>query len=167
MEALGIQPVLLLAQLINVGILFFVLKKFLYKPILKMLDKRKAEIEEGLNLTQKMAKEEAKLKERQEELASQAKKDAKAMLDEAKKQGEQEKKQIITDAHKQAQEILAKAQKAAEAAKEQALESVKAEAVQLASQMVVKLAPEVLSDADHHKLIATHIKDLQKTVKAN
>jgi F-type H+-transporting ATPase subunit b len=166
MEALGIQPVLLLAQLINVGILFFVLQKFLYKPILKMLDKRKAEIEEGLNLTQKMSKEEAKLKERQEELTSTAKKEAKAVLDEAKKQGEQEKKQIVADAHKQASEILAKAQKAAEAAKEQALESVTAEAVELASQMVVKLAPEVLSDADHHKLIALHVKDLQKTAKA-
>lgn len=165
MKELGIEPILLLAQLINVGILFFVLKKFLYQPILKMLDKRKAEIEEGLALTQKMAKEETKLKLREEELVSQAKKDAKALLEETKKQLEAEKKEIIADAHKQASEILAKAHKTAEAAKEQAMDEVREEAVALASQMVVKLAPEVLSTDDHRKLIAVSLKELHKTVK--
>ena len=41
MEKLGIEPQLLLAQLVNFGIIIFVLSKFLYKPILDMLEKRK------------------------------------------------------------------------------------------------------------------------------
>lgn len=44
----GINPYLLGAQVINFLILFFLLKKFAYKPILSMLDKRKSIIEKGL-----------------------------------------------------------------------------------------------------------------------
>lgn len=166
MEALGIEPILLVGQIINFFILFFVLKKFLYKPVLGMLKKRKDEIDEGLALTQKMSREEAKLKEREEELVSQAKKDAKALIEDAKKQIEEQKKAIIAEAHTQSSEILAKAKKTADALKDQALDSVRQEAVELASQMVVKLAPEVLSDTDHRKLISSHLKELQKSVKS-
>jgi len=54
MEKLGIEPTLLLAQILNFLIIAFVLTKILYKPILQLLDKRKKTIEEGLRLTQKM-----------------------------------------------------------------------------------------------------------------
>ena len=55
MEKLGIEPILLLTQVINFTILVVVLTKFLYKPILKMLDERKKKIEEGLTLSREMA----------------------------------------------------------------------------------------------------------------
>lgn len=47
MEQLGIEPQLLLAQLVNFLIILFVLSKLLYKPILGMIEKRKKEIAEG------------------------------------------------------------------------------------------------------------------------
>jgi F-type H+-transporting ATPase subunit b len=62
MDKLGIDPKLLLAQLVNFTIIMLLLKKFLYKPILDMLEKRKKEIAEGVALTAKMREEEEKLK---------------------------------------------------------------------------------------------------------
>jgi F-type H+-transporting ATPase subunit b len=44
----GINPVLLVAQIINFAIVFWVLKKFLYKPILTMLKERQKEIKKGI-----------------------------------------------------------------------------------------------------------------------
>ena len=44
----GVEPVLLVAQIINFLIILFILKKFLYKPVLDTLKKREDSIKEGL-----------------------------------------------------------------------------------------------------------------------
>jgi F-type H+-transporting ATPase subunit b len=162
MKELGIEPLLLLAQIVNFGILFFVLKKFLYKPILAMLDKRKQEIEEGLSSATKSAKQEEKLKEKEAELLLQAKKDAKVIVEQAKKQLDEQKKQIIAEAHSQATEILAKAKVQADQATKAQEESMRGLAVELATAMVEKVLPEILSEGDHRKLLAVKLKDLDK-----
>jgi F-type H+-transporting ATPase subunit b len=166
MKELGIEPILLLAQIVNFGIVFFVLKKYLYKPLLAMLDKRKHEIEEGLISAQKAAKQEEKLKEKEADLLLSAKKDAKAVVDQAKKQLEEQKKQILADAHKQAAEILAKAKVQAENVAKSQEESMKNEAVELAIAMVAKVLPDVLSEGDHRKILSAKLKDIEKATKS-
>ena len=164
MKELGIEPILLLAQIINFGIIFFVLKKFLSKPILNMLDKRKQEIEEGLNLTRKMQAEEEKLKEKSDKVVSDAKKEARALLEEAKKQATEQRQQIVADAHKEAAQVIAKGKLQAEQEVKAMEEKVKQQVVDLASAMVAKLLPEVMSDKDHQKLLSSQLKDLEKNV---
>src|ERR1035437_2709692 len=44
----GFDPILLVAQIVNFLIILFLLKKFLYKPVLDMLKKRKDDIEKGV-----------------------------------------------------------------------------------------------------------------------
>ncbi len=44
----GLNPILLAAQIVNFLIIFFILKKFLYKPVLNVLNKRQVTIKEGL-----------------------------------------------------------------------------------------------------------------------
>jgi len=50
LKEFGIQPTLLLAQIVNFLIILFVLKKFFYKPIIKVLDARKKRIEVSLKM---------------------------------------------------------------------------------------------------------------------
>lgn len=47
-NALGVDLKILFAQLVNFAILFFVLYKFAYKPLLKLIDDRKDMIEDGV-----------------------------------------------------------------------------------------------------------------------
>ncbi len=166
MKELGIEPLLLLAQIVNFGIIFFVLQKFLYKPVLAMIDKRKKEIDDGLDTAKRLQHEEEKGKEKQEKLVSDAKKEARALLEEAKKQAEEQKKTVLAEAHKEAQTIVAKSKTQAEAKAKALEEDMRRQAVDLAALMVQKLLPEVLSDADHKKVIATQLKALEKSVKA-
>jgi F-type H+-transporting ATPase subunit b len=165
MKELGIEPMLLLAQIVNFAIIFFVLKKFLYKPVLTMIEKRKREIDEGLETARKIQEEEEKAKERKEKILTDAKKEARAIVDEAKKLAEEQKKQILADAHKEAGVILAKAKAQAESNAKALEEQMKRQSVDLAALMVQKLLPEVLSDADHKKVIAAQLKALQTSVK--
>ncbi len=48
LHALGIQWSALLAQAVNFGILVFVLAKFVYKPVLKVIDERRALVAESM-----------------------------------------------------------------------------------------------------------------------
>ena len=54
---LGIDWKIFLAQLVNFGIVFFVLKKFAFSPIQKLLKERQSKIEKGLNDATRSASE--------------------------------------------------------------------------------------------------------------
>lgn len=165
MKELGIEPILLLAQIINFGIIAFVLNKFLFKPILKMLSKRQDEIEEGLALTEKMKEEEDKVQQKREKLLDVARKDSQSILEEAKKQAKKMEKDILADAHKQASEVLEKAQAQAEQTRKDALKDMRSEAVEIALEMVKRVLPGTVSTADHRKLFSKQLDELEK-VKA-
>jgi F-type H+-transporting ATPase subunit b len=164
MEQLGIQPSLLLAQIINFAIIAFVLTKLLYKPILGMLEKRKKEIQSGLALTEKMKLEEEKLKVKQDKLLDAARADAHQILEKAKQDAAAEEKQIVAEAHTEAAAVLAKAKAEAERLHLEMRKDIQKEAVRLAQAMTEQLVKSVLSQQDQHKLINQQIKKLE-TVK--
>lgn len=80
----GINPYLLLGQIVNFLVLLFLLKKYAFKPILKLLNDRKQTIEEGLKNSLEAQKllEEALKKEK--EVLTKAEKNADQILKEAK-----------------------------------------------------------------------------------
>ena len=49
----GVNPVLLGAQILNFFIIFYLLKRFMYKPVLSIIQKRQKEVEEGLKDSEK------------------------------------------------------------------------------------------------------------------
>jgi F-type H+-transporting ATPase subunit b len=94
----GVNPVLLVAQIINFLIILYVLKRFMYKPLLSMLQKREDEIKKGL--------ESAEESQRKLEEATQKEKE---VLQKAQNQAEK----IVSDAKKEAQELRAEMEEAA------------------------------------------------------
>jgi F-type H+-transporting ATPase subunit b len=161
MEKLGIEPKLLIAQIINFLIIVFVLSKLLYKPILNMLAKRKKEIEEGLKLTEKMREEEENFKEKKQKMLETTRGEATAILEEARKQAKVEEKDIIAAAHKEAESIIIKGKAEAERARVEMEKGVKKSAIELAILMSKRLLNGVLSNEDKHKLITKHVKELE------
>ena len=161
MDKLGIEPKLLLGQIVNFTIIMVVLSKFLYKPILDMLEKRKQEIAKGLELTEKMKDEEEKLMVKKQKMLEVARKEASDILDEARKQAKEEEKDIIATAHKDADAIVLKGKADAEALRVTMEKSVEQSAIALAVSISERLLTGVLSADDKHKLIAKHIKQLE------
>jgi len=161
MEQLGIQPSLLLAQIVNFSIIAFVLSKVLYKPILSMLEKRKKEIQEGLALTEKMREEEEKLKVKESKVLDLARKDARELLEKAKKDATVLEKQIVEDAHAQSESVIEKGKHEVETLRESMMKDIRSEAVELAVAMTKRLTSAVLSSSDQHTLIAHELKKLE------
>jgi F-type H+-transporting ATPase subunit b len=87
---IGINLPVLVAQTVNFVVLLTLLKLFVYKPVLGMLDQRRARIEEGLNAAQ-----------RGQERAAEAERAAQAELDTARREGQN----LVQNAQQAAQRI--------------------------------------------------------------
>lgn len=161
MEKLGIEPTLLLAQIVNFVIIMFVLTKLLYRPILAILEKRKKEIEEGIRLTAKAREDEQKMEEKRERLLATSRREAQAILEDGRKQAKEEEKEIIDAARKEAENIVQKGKDDVAALRIEMEKSVKQSAVELAVVMTRRLVSRILSVQDQHKLIQKHLKDIE------
>lgn len=162
MDKLGIEPSLLLAQVINFSIIVFVLSRLLYKPILAMLAKRRGEIEEGLKLTALMREEEGKMVVKKQKLLDAARKEAQTIIEEAKQQGKEEEKEIIAAAHKEAAVIVEKGRQEVEHARASMEKSIRKQAVTLAASMAERLLAEALGPQEKHTLIKKQLKELER-----
>lgn len=123
-EKLGIDWKLLIAQVINFGILFWILKKYAYKPILGALEKRSTTIAKSLD-------------------------DAK-QIDQQVKALETEKHRVLTEARRQAGEIVEQARRDSQAFAAKAREQAQSEAGQIvvqAKQDVGQMKDQAMAEA--------------------
>lgn len=107
----GINWKLLLIQGVNFGLLLFVLHRYLYKPILSMIDMRRLKIERAIKHAEQA---EAELGEAEAEKASilrSAVEKGDEMIGAAKKRAETEEHNIVKDAHRKAVHLLNEAER--------------------------------------------------------
>src|SRR3989338_4739963 len=122
----GIQPVLLLAQIVNFLIILYLLQKFFYKPIVKLLEQRKKRIEESLKNADLI---EEKLKKTQEQSV-----------------------QILAEAQKQLEEILTQSQVQIEAQRKQMQKQLEKETLNLVVEVVRKVLERTLKPKERQDL---------------
>lgn len=166
MEQLGIEPKLLIAQVVNFLIIIVVLTKLLYQPVLRMLEKRRKEIAEGLALTEKMREEEEKLTAKREAVLDDARREGVTLIDEARTQAHEAEKEIIADAHRQAEELIARGRAEVARQAQQMEKDLRGKTVELASAMTRRLLSEVMGPKEQHKLLSAHIKKLTSVKNA-
>jgi F-type H+-transporting ATPase subunit b len=99
LEALGVNLTSFLVQLATFLLLFLILRRYAFTPIIKLLDKRHKTIDDGVRLGQKMEHERAKLNE---EVAR------------ATREARYEADRIIANSHKEAREVVREAEKTAQ-----------------------------------------------------
>jgi F-type H+-transporting ATPase subunit b len=102
----------ILFQIINFGILLFVFKKFLYAPVLKMLDNRASKIQEGMEAAEKNLQIQEDLEKESAEQIANAKKEAGKILREAQKQADILIKDTAAKAKEDARSALTKEREA-------------------------------------------------------
>lgn len=120
----GVDWKLLLAQGINFFILFIILKKFAYKPILSILHKRKADIEKGIEFTKNAQADLENANETKEKTIKEAKNKALSIITEAEKSANSNKAEILKEARDNRDSIVAKAELIIEENRSKMLEGV-------------------------------------------
>jgi F-type H+-transporting ATPase subunit b len=145
-------------------IVFFILRKFAWKPILNSLDAREKGIADSLETADRVRAEMAQLKSENEELLAKAREERAAMLKEAR----DIKDKIINDAKEQAKteasKIMLETQQAIEQQKMAAMTDVKNQV----GKMVIEVAEKILrKELGSKEAQEAHIKDLVEEVKLN
>ncbi len=146
MNSVEIDWKILVGQIINFAILFFVLKTLIYKPFLNLLKTRREKIEEGINKSIEADKELSKIGEMKSDLERINEEEKKKILVKA----EDEAKKRLEEANKKAEEersaILAKAQKEADVLKESEKEETKKKTIENAFNLTEKLLKESIDE---------------------
>src|SRR5581483_8862620 len=100
----GVNWFLLSAQIVNFAVLLFILQKYAYKPILRMLQQRQETIAKSLKQAEEIEEKLQKTEDDREKVLEKAAKEAQSMIDEVT----QAANQIIADAHAKAAEDMEK-----------------------------------------------------------
>lgn len=146
LENLEIKWQLLAAQAVNFFILLFLLKKFLYKPMLKFLRERREAIEEGLKKADLAEQKFQEMRKLQAKELAKTRQEAQKIMDETKKRTEGAKKQIVAEAREEVEGIFTKAEKDIEHMKAQRMAEAEQELGKLALEGMEHLLREKMSD---------------------
>lgn len=150
----------IIISLINLLILFLIIKKFLFKPVKNTLAKRDSEIEEKYNEADKARKEADESKEKYEEQLRGAKDEADAILASATENARYRGDKIIEDAKERAESILRQAETEAELEYKKASEKIRREIVDVSGTLAEKMLGREIDTNDHRALIDSFIEKI-------
>ncbi len=157
---LGVNPWTALFILLNTLTIFFVAKKFLFKPVMKIISDRQKEIDD-LYADAGAAKEQARqLQESYQQKLSAAQETSDRIVKEAVARGQSREEQIIRDANAQAAAIMDKASQDIAQEKKKAINDAKNEISDLAMAIAGKVVGHALEGADQASLIDGFIREL-------
>ena len=157
---LTIDPVTMIATLINTLILFLVLKHFLFKPVNKILDERKQNVEETYRQADEKLSEAARLESEYTEKLANAKEESAEIVKNATKRAQTRSDEIIAEAKKEASSLMVKANADIEKEKKRAVNQIKDEISDIALAVAEKVVEKEIDPKDHERLIESFISEL-------
>ncbi|MFA6991761.1 MAG: F0F1 ATP synthase subunit B [Candidatus Gracilibacteria bacterium] len=163
-DKLGIDLKLLLAQIVNFLVLFFLLKWLLYRPILNLLDKRKKMIEKSVEDAKKIEEQVVKLADEKKKVLMKASDEAMAILEKAKKEGEEERKRALEKAKKEISGLADRYRAELAGQKAAILGELKEEIAELIITASSKIMRKEFTKEDQHRLEKT-IKEEVKSIQ--
>lgn len=160
-NALGLNVKILLAQLVNFAVLFFVLYRFGYKPMLKFLDDRKDKIEKGIVDAEKAQEKLAQMTEDEKNIIKEAKKEALVLIEKARIDADEKRNGILKKAKEEIGKVIDTEKAKMQIEKAETLKEIKREAAELIIVAMEKVLEAKLEDKNDKELIKKIVKDLK------
>jgi len=149
-----------IAQVVLFLIVYWVLNKYAFGPILEILNERRRRIEEGQNNAEKIKKQLAEAELRYQEVLRKANADATKLLDEARASSDAHSQKATQQAIKEAEGIIVKAREAIEQERGKMVAEVKKEMVELVVNTTAKVVGKVITPEDQKRLSEETSKQL-------
>lgn len=146
-------------------ILLFVLSKFAWKPMLQGLQKREQDIRDARDEAHKVREEAHKLHEQLQAEMAQAAQKVHAMLDEARRDAEGAKADLIAAARAEIQTERERLHREIQVETDQALQSLWTRAAELATQVSAAALGRQIDGDGHRRLIDEALAELKTTAK--
>jgi F-type H+-transporting ATPase subunit b len=157
-----INPGLIVWTLITFVVLLSVMKKFAWKPILKMLEEREGKIRTALEEADRARTEAAEMLKQNEKNLARAEEEYRKVIREGKAFAEKLKEDIVTKARQQAQQELKLATEEIQRNVDAAKLQLRAEVADLAIKATEKILEETLDEKRQKQLIDSVMNQLPK-----
>ena len=155
-----IIPWTFIAQILNLFIQMFLIKKFLFKPINEVLQKRRELADQEIREAREAKEEADGLKVQYEEGLANARAEAAQIVQSAQKEAQIRADETVKQAQEQAAGIRRKAEADIAQEKKKAINEVKDEIGGLAMDIAGKVVEKEINEADHKKLIDEFINNV-------
>ncbi len=153
MEKLGLNLGYIFVQIFNFLILFIVLRAWVYKPILGLLEKRRKVIAEGIENARVAAEARANAEKEAAKILADAQAEANRIVREATERAQAATKDVRAAAEAEAARIIESAKADAEAERNRILGDLRGQIAALAIAATQKLLGEALDEKRQHALI--------------
>ena len=160
MNIFEISPGLFVWSLVTFLVLVAALFFFAYKPLIRMAKARQDSINEAITEAEKLRADADDLLANYKQQLAEAREEAGAILDRARKAGENTKAEALVEARAEAEATLAKAREQIERDTNQALQKIREEVADLTVAATAKVARSSLSGEDQLRLIQEAINDI-------
>jgi F-type H+-transporting ATPase subunit b len=159
-----IIPGLMLWTLVFFFITFYVLKRYAFGPIQKLIDERRERIREAIEEADNARGEARRLLEEHRKLIAQAKSEAEEILSETRKVGEANERRMREETEADRQRRLEETRRQVESETRRALEQIRAEVADLSLIAAEKVTRRSFSAEDHRRLIEEAVGELDLSV---
>jgi F-type H+-transporting ATPase subunit b len=155
-----VTPGLMIWTIICFGITYFVLRKYAFGPIQKLIDARRDRIEQALHEADAARAEARDLLEEHRKLIGQAKSEAEEILAEARRISDAQRERVREETEADRQRRLEETRRQIDQATVQALGQIREEVGKLSLLAAEKITRKSLTDADQKRLIDEALSEI-------
>jgi F-type H+-transporting ATPase subunit b len=166
-SGLGINTLAFLSQLISFGFVFWILWRWGFPAIIKILDERQAVIREGVENAQRAKRELTEATSRAEQVLLEARREAQQTIDRAAKVAQDEARRIEEEARERAEQIsqqqIARIQQEAARARNELSRLVVNLSIDAASQVIRRS----VDNTDNRRLVEEFVSSSNKQARGS
>lgn len=140
-------------NIVNVLVFFAIIRAFLWKPIMGVMEKRQQMIDDDLNAAKEQNEQAAKLKADYEEALSEAKTEAEEIINKARKSSSAEHDAAVAKTQEETAKMIAEAKASIEVERSKAMKSVQAEIAGIAMAAAQKVVGNNLDEDANKKYL--------------
>ena len=153
----GFTPWEIIVTICNTLITFLIIKKFLFKPVRKMMAAREEEVQAMYSEAERSQTEAEQLRAEYTERLAKAKEEAADITKSATRRATVRSEEILKEATKQASDMVQKAEASIEQERKKAMNEIKDEIGGLSVMIASKVVEKDINEADHKRLIEDFI----------
>lgn len=165
MEALGINLGFFLFQILNIVIIYVLLRSALWSPLVATLEKRRQNIEKGLEDARIAAEARQNAERDAEAILQEARSEAQKIVAEARDRAEETRKEIEAEAAQDAESLRSDARRQAQAEREQLLADMRGQVVSLAIAAANRLIGESVDEKKQQQIVTDFFAKAPNDVK--
>ena len=159
-ELVTLVPWTFVAQILNLFLQVYLIKRFLFKPVMAVIEKRRQLADSQLTEAEEANRQALQMKADYEKNLSEANADAREILQNARHQAELQGEAIVKDAKEQAAELKQKADADIAREKVRVFNEMKDEIGDIAMEIAGRVIGREVDEEDHKKLIEDVISQI-------